>query len=278
MIIPMKKLHVMVQKKDIVSALEALRELGSVHIEHQEPLIGYQLEERREEVEILERAIAILKAAKAEKGVAFEEAEAPDWTKLVNMTLELSSEIEQLSENVAKRRVLINQYKPWGSFDPKEIEALKERGIFIQFYAIAKDRRGEIPADVIVRVIYSAGGVDYCSVISKGAVSLPFERVDLPPVSLSEMLRLQDQEQEKIHDIQKRIGAYKKYLHSLERTLLERRDVLNFEEAQSGMREDEQLAVFKGYCPVHVCGAIERRAQEERWGILFENPVEGDQP
>jgi len=53
MIVPMKKIYVVVQKKDIVPALETLRGLGSIHVEHQEPLTGFQLEERRGEVEIL---------------------------------------------------------------------------------------------------------------------------------------------------------------------------------------------------------------------------------
>ena len=43
----MKKIHVIVQKKDIVSALESLRESGSVHVEHEELLTGYQLEDSR---------------------------------------------------------------------------------------------------------------------------------------------------------------------------------------------------------------------------------------
>ena len=38
---------------DVVSALESLREAGSVHVEHQEPLRGEQLEHRREEIEAL---------------------------------------------------------------------------------------------------------------------------------------------------------------------------------------------------------------------------------
>ena len=64
MIVPMKKIHLIVQKKDIISALEELRSLGTVHVEPQEELSGYQLEERREEVEILTKAIDILKGLK----------------------------------------------------------------------------------------------------------------------------------------------------------------------------------------------------------------------
>ena len=69
MIVPMKKIHVVVLKKDIVPALETLRDLGTVHVEHQEELSGYQLQERREEVEILHEAIHIIRSEKPQDPV-----------------------------------------------------------------------------------------------------------------------------------------------------------------------------------------------------------------
>ena len=50
MIVPMKKISVIVQKKDIDSALGQLRELGSVHVLHHEDLKGDELAQLREEV------------------------------------------------------------------------------------------------------------------------------------------------------------------------------------------------------------------------------------
>ena len=44
MIVPMKKIHIIVQAKDIVSALENLRQVGTVHVEHQENLAGEKIE------------------------------------------------------------------------------------------------------------------------------------------------------------------------------------------------------------------------------------------
>jgi len=97
----MKKIYVIVQKKDIVSALESLRESGSVHVEHEEPLTGYQLEERRQEVEILEQAIKILDSVETEKDG--DQQIASDWTEIVNTVLELSAEIDHYKENISKR-------------------------------------------------------------------------------------------------------------------------------------------------------------------------------
>jgi len=121
----MKKIHIIVQKKNIVSALESLRESGSVHVEHEEPLTGYQLEKRRQEVAILEQAIKILDMVKTERDV--DQQIASDWTEIVNTVLELSAEIDTYKENISKRQIQINHWEPWGNFDPKDIDAADHR-------------------------------------------------------------------------------------------------------------------------------------------------------
>lgn len=275
MIVPMKKLHVVVQKKDIVSALESLRELGSVHVEHQEPLTGYQLEERREEVEILESAIDILTANKTEDPAS--QKEVSDWTEVVNAVLELSAKVGHCEESIVKRQAQINQWEPWGDFDSGEIEGLEAVGIYMQLCAVPKSKRNDIPKGVILETVYSSSGVDRCVAISREKINLPFEKIALPPMGLKQMNVLQVQEQEKSEQAIKGIAENHCYLESLKETLVQRRDVLHFEEVERGMREEEELAVLKGFCPVDACKAIEKKAKAEHWGILFEDPSEEDQ-
>ena len=107
MIVPMKKIHVVVLKEDIVSALEVLRDLGTVHVEHQEELSGYQLEERREEVVMLKQALAILEPFKGKSGAAPKDTK--DWTDIVTDILELSAKIEHHKENISKWEAQIRQ-------------------------------------------------------------------------------------------------------------------------------------------------------------------------
>ena len=45
MIVNMKKIHLIVQKKDVPFALERLRDIGSVHVEHYEDLKGQRVDE-----------------------------------------------------------------------------------------------------------------------------------------------------------------------------------------------------------------------------------------
>ena len=271
----MKKIYVVVQKKDIVPALESLRGLGSIHVEHQEPLTGFQLEERRGEVEILENAIAVLHAVKVKGEIG--QIEAADWTETVNTVLGLSAQAERYKESVAKRQVLINRWEPWGHFDLQAVREMAERGIYIQLCAVPRDQRKAAPRGVALETVYSSGGMDRCVAISREPVDLPFEKIALPEKSLKEMTDLQREEQSKIGRAEENIEAQLCYLNSLQKILVERRNVLSFEEVERGMREDEVLAVLKGYCPADACKATAKKAKEERWGILFEDPSEGDQ-
>lgn len=274
MIVPMKKVYVIVHKKDVTPALESLRELGIVHVEHQEELSGYQLEERREEVEILEQAIRILQDFTPEGPV--EERAVTDWTETVNTVLELSAEMEHYKETTAKRAVLMRQWEPWGDFEPEDFTLLAQKNIYARLYAVPASSKVQTPAEAVVKKIYSSGGTDYVLVVTREKIELPCEAVNPPSMSIRRMKILQEEEHNKIREAGKKITGYYGYRNALQRVLIERRNVLRFEEVERGMRADGDLALLKGYCPIDACGAVAAKAKHERWGLLMEDPSPGD--
>lgn len=274
MIVPMKKLHVIVQKKDIVPALESLRDLGIVHVEHQEELSGYQLEERREEVEILKQALDILQ--RFECKVNAPQQEVRDWTDTVNEILELWAEIEHCQESIGQRGSQIRQWEPWGDFDPQDIQALARRGIFLQLCEVPAKGKVPIPAGSILKEIFVSSGSRQCVAISDTRIDLPFQTIAPPPLSLRQMEHMQVEEEAKIRQARERITELRCYESAFQRVLVERENVLQFEEVQKGMREDQDLALLKGYCPIDACAALTARAREKQWGVLLEDPSPDD--
>jgi len=274
MIVPMKKLHVIVQKKDIVPALSSLRDLGSVHVEHQEELSGYQLEERREEVAILKQALDILGRFKCKLNVP--QQEARDWTDTVNEILELWAQIEHYQENIAQREIHIRQWESWGDFDPQDIQALAARGIYLQLCEVPAGKETLVPKDVILEKVHFASGTCKCLAISRGKTDLPFAAIAPPPSGLGQMERMQVEDQAKIRQAQERIAELRCYFDAFQQLLVERKNVLSFEEVEKGMRAEQELALLKGYCPLDACGAIAVKAEQEQWAVLFEDPSEED--
>ena len=280
MIVPMKKIHIIVQKKDIVPALENLRELGIVHVEHQEELSGYQLEERREEVEILKQALSIIERSRSVTVVP--QKEAADWTEPVNQILELSAEIEHYEQSMAQRSVQIRQWQLWGDFDPEDIQELASRGVHVQLCEVPARGKMDAPPGVILEEISVAPGVRRCVALfsSRGEPagqgnplsSLPFPVITPPPLSLRRMENMQVEEAAKIQQAQQKVAQLRCYEHSFWKILVDRENVLRFEEVQKGMREEQELASLKGYCPIDACGAIATKARREHWGLLIEDP------
>lgn len=274
MIVPMKKLHVIVQKKDIVPALASLRELGSVHVEHQEELSGYQLEERREEVEILKQALDILQRFECKLNVP--QQEARDWTDTVSEILELWAQIEHYQETIAQREIQIRQWESWDDFDPQDIEALAARGIYARLCEVPAGKETIIPKGVILEKIHLSSGTYKCLTICREKVELPGEMIAPPALGLGQMKKMQTEDQAKILQAEERIAALRCYFSAFQKILVERENVLRFEEVEKGMRAAEELALLKGYCPIDACGVIAAKAKQEQWGILFEDPSEED--
>ena len=234
MIVPMKKLHVIVQKKDIVPALESLRELGSVHVEHQEELSGYQLEERREEVVMLTQALDILQRFECKVNVP--QQEARDWTDTVNEILELWAQIEHYQGNITQREIQIHQWEPWGDFDPKDIEALVARGIDVQLCEVPAGKETVAPKGVVLEKIHLASGTYKCLAICREKVELPWETITPPALGLGQMKKMQTEDQVKILQAEGRITELRCYCGAFQEILVERENVLRFEEVEKGMR------------------------------------------
>jgi len=273
MIVPMKKIYLIVQKKDTTSALESLRDLGMVHIEHQKPLTGYQLAEVREEVSILSQVVEVLKA----KNLDVHQEKSTDWREECNNVLEWMAEIEHHKEAMLKREVQIKQWTPWGDFEPDDISVLKLKNVFIQLYEIPVKQKFEIPEGVILKEIKSNKKIKRCVVISRDDESLSFERLYPPAMSLAKMRSAQEKDQIKIQELENKIEGKIKYVQFLEKCLVDSQESVNVEEVVAGMDEKDSFVLLKGFFPVDGVKTIEEKAKQESWGIVIEDPSEEDQ-
>ena len=272
MIVPMKKVHIVVQKKDVVSALESLRDLGVVHVEHQDELTGQQLARRREAVKMIQEVLDILKTVKH----TCEQEDLYDWTDLGTGILKNQADIEHIKEEMVKRQALMVQWEPWGDFNPADFIALEKSGVYVRLCEIFKSDLNKVPSGVIIQEISSSKGLVRCVAISREPVRLPFESVTLPAMGLREMRSRQEADKIKIEQFQKEIFDSAKYIRSLEDMLVRERNVLQFEEVEKGMREEESLEILKGYVPIDKENDVRRMAKEEQWGLLVEKPSTAD--
>ena len=107
MIVPMKKVWVIVQGKDKVSAAETLRELGTVHIENQVIPHIDQTKDINEDIKLLTRAIDILSQVESESN----QEKCEDWKNKITGIVDKVNLINTLNENIIKSVVIYSEHK-----------------------------------------------------------------------------------------------------------------------------------------------------------------------
>ncbi|MDO8580136.1 MAG: hypothetical protein Q7S13_01495 [Candidatus Omnitrophota bacterium] len=268
----MKKIYLIVQKKDMVASLEGLRGIGVVHVEPVEESAGSDLLKIREEVNVLSQGIDILKV----DSWGSEQIDVKDWTETVNEILFLQSQVGHFQESIARRQIVINQYAAWGNFEPKDFDVLKGKGVFAGLYELPEKEKSKIPAGAIVYPVSSLKGILRCVLVSQTPFELPFTKILLPEMSLDAMNVRQEEEKLKIEEAQTKIKEHYCYFHAFQKILGRKIDELRLEEVAVGMKEDQGLVFLKGFCPINLCKDLEVKAKEHQWGMVIEDPSEED--
>ncbi|MFH0762483.1 MAG: hypothetical protein V1925_01155 [Candidatus Omnitrophota bacterium] len=276
MIVPMKRITVILQAKDADSAMKRLRSLGILHLEHQEAPRGKNITVLREEAAAVSKALGVLSEAQIrEKPLSppARKIKIKDWRFTAGHIIELRKRLDHLQEY---SKALINniaQWQGWGDFEPEKIIALKRQNVFIKFYQIPAKEIAVLPQGLILKKISLKGGVVNCMVIMREDTALPYKEAALPKMGISQM-RAKLAEDAKVmqwlkKDIQKHIfcrDGLAKVRDALEREL-------EFEQALSGMAKFDNITYLAGYTPYDKTGLVTTAARSQRWGISVVDPL-----
>ena len=161
MIVPMKKVSLIVLDGERKNALKKLRKLGLLHIEIKEGK-GPRLVELKEQIASLEKGISAA-ADKTSRGTARKEADtqkAGIKEADIQEALSIAAGMDSLQEEQKKCYADISAYqaelertRAWGDIDPKEIAFLAEKGIVLSFHEMSPsvyDRLGDAARTIVL--------------------------------------------------------------------------------------------------------------------------------
>jgi len=272
MIVKMKKITLVTQSKDLGVTLEHLRDLGLLHVEHENLPAGEGIVKMKEDRLRVIEAIGILPAAENQKPLKGKEDD------VVSKILDHLDEKETLIEKLHRIKHEINIWEEWGDFDPGIIESMRGNGIRIRLCKITAQEKKNVPEGVILEELFRKKNIIYCAAISRRDSALPFEALTLPEMSVGEMSIVQKKYEARLDEIEKEfletavhksaLLEYEKYLSSL----------IEFSEVTEGAGRFETLSYIRGYCPVESLGIIEKAALKEKWAILISDPDENEAP
>ena len=288
MIVPMKKVSLIILRDRKAETLKELRKLGIVHIEITEGS-GERLVKLQEEIALLENAIFTIGKNKKAEEKALNASE----------TLSVAKEIISLAEKkkaCQSERIFLNaeleRLKSWGELDPQSIVDLGSKGIEISFYEMPKAEYEDLGDGVRTVRLYSNKSSVKFLLLKSGlegedeiALSLRNYRLELPQISTAEMAEKIGELEKQIHATDEKIASYSGYAESMKRAIKALEKEIEFEIYATGMANESlsanesravSVAYFKGYIEAENLERLQQAAKKNSWGLLVEEPSEED--
>ncbi|MBR4073787.1 MAG: ATPase [Firmicutes bacterium] len=288
MIVPMKKVTLIIMGDKKEETLKRLRKLGLVQVEITEGS-GERLVELKEQIALLEQAVFnIGKVKSAEEKTA-------DASEALAIAKEIAFLTEQKKEYNAERIALaaeLDRLKTWGDIDPAELAGLVEKGVEIQLYEMPKAEYESLGEGVTtVRLESNKSSVKFLLIRSGSEEEetllgpLGIYRLELPQSSTVQMRERIDEAGEQIKAVDEQIAAYGCYLGSLKQAIRSCEKEMEFEVYATGMADEalsEQekanvtVSYFQGYIEAEHVDRLKQTAKENCWGLSVEEPTEED--
>ncbi|GHV44642.1 V-type ATP synthase subunit I [Spirochaetia bacterium] len=301
MIVPMKKVSLVVLDKTREASLKKLRELGVVHLE-KKIAVSDSLSKLLDKKAKLETAQGILmpykvsgKLAKAAPPETNRRRRATDHaapepysaddaevevdfqTRVLEMGEERKTLQEQLISQVRER----TRIEKWGNFKPGDIKDLAARGLPLFLYELPIAIYETLPEDVQRIVLGKDKTTVYLVVLDK---ELEGESLFAPGEhSLKEIDANMAEIRDRLADIEGRLEfmAIRRSLLETEKKSLN--ELIEFERARAGMDvledvpADYAVSWLTGFAPRDDLGLIKRAAAENDWALLAEDPGPEDE-
>ncbi|MFC1804308.1 V-type ATP synthase subunit I [Candidatus Omnitrophota bacterium] len=273
----MKKVALLMQAKDADSAVSSLRKLGVVHVKHQQPPKGADINSLHDELALLAQASGILSSAEYSKDPrAKTDQDLGDWKFACQHIIDAQKRLERLDEYSRMMNNMISRWQAWGDFNPQDLQEMAGKGVYIRLYSLPAKEINNLPKDVIVKKISAVRGIINCAVVSRKMVEIPFKEVIPPKISLKDMRARLAEDTQTMKAIKEEISRFssfhKEFLHIGDSL----RSRLEFHQALRGMGLTGEIAYLTGFVPHDMVESLQEAARQQRWGIVVDDPADDE--
>ena len=291
MIVPMKKVSLIIRENQKDETLKKLRKLGIVHIEITEGS-GERLASLQEQIALLESAIFTIGK---KKNVEPKDVDAAEALSVATKIQTLDAEKKQCQAERIALSAEFDRLKSWGDIDPSGISDLKAKGYEISFYEMPKAEYELLSESIkTVRIDATKSTVKFMLLksnkedLAEAVTSLNAYRLALPQLSTSEMRKRLSELSSRIDEIDETIVSNACYVESIKRAVEATEKEIEFETYATGMADENlspesesplSVSYFTGYIEAENLDRLKQTAQSNSWGLLVEEPsVEDNVP
>lgn len=285
MVVEMKKVSFLIYHKEYMEVLDAIRNLGVLHV----------IEKEKGAINDPDLEDLLLESNKAKEAVKilthYRDKDAETQTK-AKLNFDLATSLSKLDE-LSDKRDKLNQKKQillkeaeqlavWGNFKPESLNRLREIGYNIDFFTCSsKNFSDKWVEEYNATIITNVGSVYYFITISKDIVEIDAERVKLPDVSLedvSKQIADVDQQLSSIEDTLKQIASTE--LPSFEKALRMLTGEIELSKVILDTKSiaDQKVMLLEGWVPAPKVDALETYFKDQSIYFEISDKEEDEQP
>jgi len=292
MIVPMKKVSLIIIGTEKEQTLKKLRKLGLMHIEIAEGS-GAKLAELKERINLLDSAAFIVdEKAKKKKKTISKDVDPVQALLIAEEILALSEEKKLCQAELLANSAELDRLKAWGELRPDELSILAEKGVALSLYEMPAAEYKKLGDCVKTLPLGSTkSSVRFLAVKTglegeaEALDALKSYRTELPQFSTAEIRQKISDLQARIDAIDAQLHSYSAYVQSMKNAVSACEKEIEFETYFTGMageklssddKKEVSVSYFSGYVEAEKLDRLSAAAQENSWGLLIEEPTEED--
>ena len=274
MIVPMKKVSLVMLESRRRTALQKLRTAGVLHVESAGKSSA-ELEGVRDKISLIDRALAAFPQEKTKSKTSVPVGgENP---------LELAAKIAELAEQRRVRREEADRLRretdrlrQWGDFEPETVKILAARGVFVRLYEIGNKEVKKFGFNGQSYTAFKGKEKTGIVAVARSEEDFPagFEQAALPAQGLDRLQQTLAEKEKDIAALSGQINQYIPHQKALTDEANKLRFTAEFEQTAADLSlAEERLAYLSGFIPDTKVEELKKVAAAESWGLLVDDPA-----
>ncbi len=271
MIVPMKKIALIALCSEAQETVERLQQMGVLHVQQQhyqdlsEHVVIARMHERIEDIKTCIYYLEDLKNEKLEGAASARKLSVDEMIERI----ERIDHIDLENQNIGK---VLDDFEPFGDFDPRQIQHLAEKGVHVRLYRSNRGALPAIPEHAAMVTLKEIGDELYYAVVSDRPFQLDLPAMSLPEKPTTELKDALQGLREERQAIRRELAAQARFIPELRNELLGVHDELALEETRERLGKHGELCWIIGYCPTKHLPAVEEAAKTYGWGLRITDP------
>ncbi len=290
MIVPMKKVSLIIKGDKKTDTLRKLRKAGILHIEALEGS-GKKLEELKNKIALIESALFSV----SEKKIKNVKPKDIDSQTAISVCEEIVALEDEKKQCLAQKIVLnteLERISGWGELEPEKFDALSQKGIDVSLYEMPKNEYESLGDNVkTLSLQKTKNSVKFLLIRSglegenEAVDSLKAYKIEMPEMSTQSIMQKTAELDNRIKEIDEKITSFVPYTQALKKSIRSYEKEVEFEVYATGMANESlsdgekgnvTVSYFTGYVESENLENLKKIAAENSWGLLVEEPTEED--